>query len=201
MVFLINEFSQASSFLQGQGYLLFFLLMIIEGPIVNAAGGFLASLGFFNVWIILILAVFADTVADLGFYFMGFYGKKALIRKFKNKLSSKKIESINEHLSKNSSKTITAIKLSPLLAGPGLAMVGASKISFYKFIIVGTIVNILIGLFFTFIGYYFGYAFDKIVSYFNLASGLIALIILLSIFIPFISRYLLKKVSKTVEEI
>ncbi len=48
-----TSFSSALSFALSHGYVLIFLIMIIEGPFITTAAAFAASLGYFNIFIIL----------------------------------------------------------------------------------------------------------------------------------------------------
>jgi membrane protein YqaA with SNARE-associated domain len=72
--------------------------MIVEGTVTNTAAAFAASLGYFNIWIILVLAFLGDAIGDIIMYTIGYYGRRKMLDRynlfFKVKKSSlKKLES------------------------------------------------------------------------------------------------------------
>ena len=47
-------------------YIAMFAIMIIEGPIITAVASFATTMGYFNLGIIFILAIFGDLIGDPG---------------------------------------------------------------------------------------------------------------------------------------
>jgi membrane protein DedA with SNARE-associated domain len=65
----------AVSWVLKSSYAGMFIIMLIEGPVVTAFGGFGAKLGFFNVWFVLLLSALGNFLPDLFFYGIGYYGQ------------------------------------------------------------------------------------------------------------------------------
>lgn len=175
------------------GYLVMFIAMFVEGPIVTAAAAFAAALGFFNLWIVFVLAVAGDLFADLVYYAIGYFTRLGLIQKYEARLrmTSTQMEKIRSQLQTHAGKTIVAIKLAPFLAGPGLIVVGASHFSPRRFTILSLAITVPKVLLFMGLGYYFGYAYDSVSQYAN--YGIYALVG--ALVLAFTIRYLYQKLS------
>jgi len=195
---MINPFIPGVSFSFHQSYLILYILMIIEGPIVNAAASFAASLGYLNLFIIWIIAFLADLTADIFYYSIGRLGNHFILEKYENffKMKAPFINKIKEGLAKHSIKTIIALKLTPFFSSPGLIIIGSSKIPFKKYVLVSSLTIIPMILFFSLIGYYFGVAFSNFYNYFGSIISLIITLIFLIIILPFIFRWIIKKYIK-----
>jgi len=193
-------FEQAVSFLQKEGYIIIFLLMVIEGPIITTAASFLASAGFFSIYLIFVLSLFADLTADIMYYTIGRATNKTVIEKkfqnLKGKKSFKKIEAgMNNHLG----KTLLIVKLTPFLAIPGLLLAGALKVSIKKFTIISLAITIPRTIFLTVSGFYFGYAVNKILMYFELGQYIFLFLIIAVIIIYFIFKFISSKIEKSLK--
>lgn len=70
-------------FLITYGYWLAMPIMILEGPIITIVMGFLASFGFFNIFIVIILGVISDLISDFIYYWSGLRGGPKVLSKFK----------------------------------------------------------------------------------------------------------------------
>jgi membrane protein DedA with SNARE-associated domain len=67
--------------LGSSSYIVIFLLIFFEGPIVTYIASFAASLGYLDVYIIFILSSVIKIVTDAVPFFIGKYGKKKVIDK------------------------------------------------------------------------------------------------------------------------
>jgi len=190
------------AFLQTTGYFILFIVMVFEGPIITYAAAFAASLGVFNIFYIFILSFLGNIVGDFIFFFIGRVGKRYVIDKYVSHwLKEKRIERIRGYLKNNPGKTIVAIKLTPPLPAPGLILAGASEISFKTFFIYSSIVSASYSLFLTILGFYSGVAFNTIANNFGYIEIIIAGVIILTILIFILTRYLSKKISNQLEKI
>jgi len=190
------------AFVQNHGYFIVFLLVIVEGPLTNYVAAFASSLGFFNVYIILILSILANYMADLIYFFIGRLGKKALVeRRINNLLDSERIKKIKEYLGKNPGKILTIIKIAPPLPMPGLILAGTTNMKTSKFIFYSFIITVVLSSFFTVLGYFSGMAFNIIPKYFKYGELIItaALIVILAIWIWL--RFNSEKISKRIKYI
>ena len=58
---------------------LMFMLMLIEGPVVTAAGAFAAAFSYFHLWIVFVLSILANLIPDIVYYAMGYWGRHNFI--------------------------------------------------------------------------------------------------------------------------
>jgi membrane protein DedA with SNARE-associated domain len=198
----LTSFNGAFQWVIAHGYILMFFAMFIEGPIITSAASFASALGFFNPWIVFVLAFFGDVIPDAIYYWLGYWGGSALAKKFGHYfgLTGEKIKRIEELVGKHGGKTLIAMKLTPFAPLPGIMAVGAAKMRFQKFIafIIGfTIPKVL---FFMILGYYFGQMYSSVTKIIK-DAGLIlfaALVIILIIYFIYnrITPHLAKRIQK-----
>src|SRR3989344_7108548 len=193
------DFSTLFLVVQNWGYLIIYIAMVVEGPIVNSAASFAASLGYFNFFLVGVIAFLGDLTGDIIYYSIGRFGKKIIINKYRRyfKIESALLKDIIKEMKKNMKKTIVAIKLIPILAGPGLLVAGAFKVPFKKYLLVSVLTIIPTTLFFSLTGYYFGFAFDKLNRYFGIVGSSIAAVIFLFIFLPVFYKFVAKMIYKS----
>lgn len=166
--------------IKNYGYIVFFILAVIEGPIATIIAAFLASLGFLNVVIVYAVAIAGDLVGDVLYYSIGLAGKKRLVRRGKFLgITKEKMTSIAKHFETKGGKTIFLGKVTHSLGFVVLitaGLVGMPMIEFLGYNFLGTIPKSLI---FTIVGYYFGHAYQSINTYLDylgfIAFGLIVL--------------------------
>ncbi|MCX6796338.1 MAG: hypothetical protein NTW06_02455, partial [Candidatus Falkowbacteria bacterium] len=110
-----SNFSTATQWIMANGYLLIFLAMCIEGPVVTAAAAFACALGAFNPALIFVLAFFGDVLPDSLYYLIGFLGREAVVNKFGHYfgLTDERIRRMEDLAAKHAVKTLVAIKLTP----------------------------------------------------------------------------------------
>jgi len=185
-----------------QGYLIIFLLLLIEGPVINYVAAFAASLDIFNPFVIFLIAIAGNVVGDMIYYCIGRFGKKLVIQKYVDSLlNHNKIQKIKEFMKTHPGKTLAVIKLTPPLPAPGLLLAGATEMSFSKFMIFSLIISTGMALFFTLAGYYSGVAFLTVSEYYQygkfIGAGLIVVIIITWLII----KAILKRVTKKIENI
>ena len=186
MVF--EHFIGLINIIQMNSYFFIFLLIVIEGPIVTAVASYAASLGYFNIWIIFLLSILGNLIADVFFYIIGRFSRtkrtEGLIKKFG--LKDCQIKSLEENLKKHVIKTLFIIKLTPLLPIPGLLVAGFSKIPFKKFLFYDLFLILISTSAIILLGYYFGFAINSIFKYFKIGQfsilGVIIVLFLLYIF-------------------
>ena len=69
------------AWVESSKYVLLFIGMIVEGPVIMLASGFLYHLGQFSFWPMYLTLVAGDFTADLGWYALGRYGTHRFIFK------------------------------------------------------------------------------------------------------------------------
>ena len=151
-------------------YLFIFVMMVLEGPVVTFAAAFAASQGYLNIWLVLLISLVGDLAGDVFYYWLGRLGRHTLVERFGYRvgLTPERLRNIENHLYTHSTKTIIAMKLTPVLSGPGLMIAGASRISFLKYFSTCCAVIIPNSLFFVGMGYLFGSTYEKIFKYYNI---------------------------------
>lgn len=174
-----GTFGQTLAWVESVGYFVIFLALLIEGPIVNAAAAFAAALGYFNIWIIVALAILGDLVADLIYYAIGYFGRLSLIERFGHRfgLSRERMRHIERLLNTHPTKTLVVIKLMPVIPTPGLMLVGVTRMPLRKFITLSALIILPKVALFTVLGYYFGQTYNSVTAYIQNGEYFIAIAI------------------------
>lgn len=181
-----QELSQS---LPGWGYTVMLALMVIEGPLTTLTAAFLASIGIFDVWLVLGLSIFGDVIGDVIFYSIGRLGGKPMVQ-LTNKLlrlNQSTIEKIESTFEEKGAKIVFYVKITTGLSIITFILAGTAKMDFKKFLnfsLLGGLVwsGMLVGL-----GYFFGFAAVQIEKYIKFAGWLIFLIALVTFFFISIS--------------
>lgn len=195
-------FSGAFGWVIVHGYPLMFLAMLIEGPIVTAAASFGAAFGYFNIFIVFILSILGDVMADVIYYAVGYSGRIMVIQKFGRRfgLTEERIRKVEALLNSHPNKTLIALKLTPILPTPGLMIVGTSRMPLKKFITISSFVIFPKTIFFVLLGYYFGAAYSIVLRKFEKGELILGIIIVLILGIYYaaakLSAYIARKVEK-----
>ena len=157
-LFSATTFSGVFDWIIQHGYPLMFLVMLVEGPVVTAAAAFAAALGYFNIFMVFVLSLLGDAVSDVTYYFIGYWGRVMLVRKYGPRfgLTEDRIKKIEAFFHRHPNKTLIALKLTPVVPTPGLMIVGASRMPLRKFLTVCSVVILPKTVFFMILGYYFG---------------------------------------------
>lgn len=152
------------------GYPLLFIVMLIEGPVVTAAGAFVAALHYMNVWVVLLLSILANFIPDIIYYAIGYWGRGRFINAYGHYIgiTPERIAMTEKLAETHSGKSLFIIKMVPLLATPGLILVGATRMDIKKYAFWSIAIIIPTSLLYLIIGYYFGAAYDTIEHYLNL---------------------------------
>lgn len=183
------------------GYTLLFILMFIEGPVVTAAGAFAAALGYFNIWLILLISVLANLIPDFLYYAMGYWGRHALVDKYGHYfgVTPERMIAAEKLAHKHSGKSLLMIKLVPFLATPGLIVVGATKMDLRKYTFWSVVITVPTSGFYLILGYYFGAAYATIDSYMHIGEYVLAAGIIIFFLIIYLQRKYSAKILGRIE--
>ncbi len=192
-----------SQWVIANGYLLMFVLMLLEGPAVTAAGAFAAALGIFNIWTVFFLSVLGNLIPDAIYYAIGFWGREGVVEKYNRylKINKEWLGKLEANYAKHAGKTLTAVKLIPVLATPGLIIAGIARVPLKKYVFWSLVITIPSSLLYLIIGYYFGAAYGNIVKYIKYGEYFIVIAIVFFILVSYASKKLSKKISEKIEEI
>jgi membrane protein DedA with SNARE-associated domain len=185
-----TTFQAITQWILQQGYSLMFILMLIEGPVVTAAGAFAAAFSYFHLWIVFVLSILANLIPDAVYYAMGYWGRRRFLDKYGHYfgLTPQRIAAAERFSKNHTGKSLFAIKMVPFLATPGLIAVGAAKMDIKKYIFWCIIITVPSSLFYLLIGYYFGAAYGTIDHYLHLGYYLIIAVILVVILVLYLQR-------------
>jgi membrane protein DedA with SNARE-associated domain len=187
------------SFLQTNGYILLFLIMVFEGSIVTYIAAFLASTGIFNIYIVFGLSLLGNLVGDTIFYYSGRYLGENYIKKHFHKIKENHLGKLIILAKDNPGAALLIIKNTPMIPIPGLMLIGASGLKAKSFYIHSTYLSFIRSLLFVVLGYFSGHAFLAIASVKNVEL-IIAAAVLFSVVVYVIIKRLLKRYVKKVEE-
>jgi membrane protein DedA with SNARE-associated domain len=136
------------------GYLLFFLATFLEGPIITAAAGVAAALGYFNIELIIFISIMGDTVADCIYFAIGYFGGAHLMHRYGRYfgVTDERIERVRKLLHGHTRKTVVVIKLAPVIPVPGILILGSMRVSFKKFFETSLLVTVPKSSFFALVG-------------------------------------------------
>ena len=188
----------ATTWILSHGYPLMFVVMLLEGPVVTAAGSFAAALGYFNIGWILVLSILGNLIPDVVYYALGYFGRDKFVNKYGKYfgLTHDKIEYVENLLKTHPIKSLFIIKLVPFLATPGLIVVGLTKMDIRKYITWSLIITIPSSVLYLVLGYYFGAAYDHIVRYFNIGVLLLIIFVIIIFIVIKLQNRLYKKLVK-----
>lgn len=172
--------------------------MVIEGPITTTIAAFAASVGIFNIYLIFILSLLGDVTGDVIHYYFGFILRRTVIERYIKKHGIKKsaIKKLESKIHNNFFKSMMVIKITPPLATPGLLLVGASKVPFSKYLFGSLITTMPLTIFYTTLGYYFGFAIKQVLDYFKMGQYILFFILLLLVLIYFVYKFIYRKIAK-----
>lgn len=143
------------------GYIIMFLASYVEGGISMLAGGFLVSLGYFNLGGVIFAMFLGDILSDIMWYTIGYYGGNGILKKISNlfKITEARIEKIKTKLEKNAGKILITVKLTTGLCLATMITSGTIRLKLKKFLFFDTIGSILWSVIVVILGYFFGQSY------------------------------------------
>jgi membrane protein DedA with SNARE-associated domain len=203
MTLLSMGFQGTVQWVLQHGYPLLFIVMLIEGPVVTAAAAFAAALHYMNIWVVLALSILANFIPDLVYYTIGYWGREKFLNKYGHYLgiTPERIASTEKLAEKHSGKSLFMIKMVPLLATPGLILVGATKMDIKKYAFWSIVIIIPSSLLYLIIGYYFGTAYNTIEHYLNIGIYVAIVAAVIVIAIAYFQRRYFSRLEKKIERV
>lgn len=164
---MVFELSQIVAWLAKYKYFVLFPAVFFEGPISIIIAGYFSSLGILNPFIVYLVANVADDLADIFYYFLGFFGRKGLVEKWccYFGMTPGAIKRLDEHFNRHAGKTLFWGKMTYGIVAAMLLVAGAAKVPFKKFIGYTTLATLFKTFILLLIGIYFGSAYLKIKEY------------------------------------
>jgi membrane protein DedA with SNARE-associated domain len=183
------------------GYPLLFIVMLIEGPVITAAGAFAAALHYMNVWIVLLLSILANFIPDIVYYAIGYWARGKFLDKYGHYLgiTPERIATTEKLANQHSGKSLFMIKMTPLLATPGLILVGATRMDIKKYAFWSLVITAPTSLLYLVIGYYFGAAYNTLEHYLNLGIYVAIAAAAIVIALAYFQRKYFSRLQKKIE--
>ncbi|HEY5383417.1 MAG TPA: hypothetical protein VIJ88_02590 [Candidatus Paceibacterota bacterium] len=142
-------------------------LTFLEGPIVAFVAGTLASLGYFNIYVLGVIFFLRDVSLDGAFYAVGYFGgrtKLALRMLKKIGVTEDHLGNVREMWERRPGRTMLLGKISYGVASSFIIVAGTVKMNLRKFVTYGAMVAVLqYGLLLT-LGYFFGTSLGSSIS-------------------------------------
>ncbi len=188
------------SFLQHYGYAVMLPLMIVEGPIVTVIAAMLASLGAFNVFVVLLLSMLGDVIGDVVLFGLGYrYGMTFVRRVGKYMgITEHLVTRMEKYFEHHGGKTIFAVKSTTGLCWATFVAAGIVKMDFKKFLRYSILGGIVWSGFLVAMGYFYGYLWREIKVYISWSGWIIFAVATVSI--VFINLYKNKEAKKLLKK-
>lgn len=174
-------------------------LSIVEGPVVAFVAGTLASLGYFNIFVLVLFFFARDMIMDAFYYALGYYGgKTAIAQKMLRKIGVEEshLEDIRKLWEKHAGKTMFLGKLSYGIASSFIAFAGTVHMPLKKFFGWGAVVALVQFGTLLFLGYFFGEALGETENIIDIIHYVIGGITIAGIAYYIFSRYMRKELVR-----
>lgn len=177
------DFSTLIRIFLDYGYVIMFLASYAEGGLSMLAGGFLVSLGYFNLGGVIIAMFLGDFLSDIMWYGIGYYGGSKILKKVSKifAISDERIEKIKNKLENNAGKILIGVKLTTGLCLATMITSGIIKLKLKKFLFFDSVGSILWSAGVVVLGYFFGSSYSFLNSILKW-SGIFVIIILLILY-------------------
>lgn len=190
---------QIFEFLSHYGYTIMLPLMIIEGPVVTIIASMLASLGAFNVFVVLILSMVGDIVGDIILYGLGYKYGMGFVRRIGKYIgiTENLVLRMEKYFNNHGGKTIFAVKSTTGLCWATFTAAGIVKMDFKKFVKYSFLGGVVWSGFLVAMGYFYGYLWREIREYIEWVGwAIFALAIITFVFVNIYKSYQAKKMFK-----
>lgn len=198
-----TDFSSVFEWVIAHGYILMFVVMFIEGPMVTAAAAFAAALGYFNIGIVVLLSMTAEVSCDLSFYALGYWGRETVLQRVAHRLglTDARVKRIEQSLRLHRMKTMIAIKLTPIIPLAGLVLIGYTRMPLSTFVRSGLSVTIPSVAIFATIGYYFGSVYESVSTYIQNGMSAIGIGIILLFLVYLLYRKVAERIGRQIKKL
>ncbi len=154
-------------FLHLYGYWIMLPLMIIEGPVATLISAILASLGAFNVFVVLFLSILGDMIGDVILYWTGYRFGMGFVRSVGKYMgiTEKLVLRMEKYFTRYGERTIFLVKSTTGLAWVTFVTAGIVRMDFKKFLKNSFYGGIVWSGFLVFAGYFYGYLWREVKQY------------------------------------
>lgn len=187
--------AQIFYWLQIYKYFVLFPFTVFEGPIITIIAGYLASLGFLNIFIVYGVVILGDTAGDIMYYAAGKWGRLNFCQRWGHYFGAtvEKVEVLEKYFERHAGKTLFWGKFGYGIVCALLFTAGVANVPFNRFLGYTFLATILKCAILLLIGFNFGYAYVKIQAYLDYTSyATIIFAVLLLLVYLFIQRFVKK---------
>ena len=144
-------------------YATLFPLSVVEGPIVTVLGGYLASQGYVNVFLVYTIVVAGDITGDLAWYAAGRWSRMGIGARWGKYIgvTPDRLQRIEKHFERHSGKTLLLGKLAQGLGPLALLGAGATRMRPGRFLAFNLLATLPKSLVLLLVGYFFGKAYGQ----------------------------------------
>jgi membrane protein DedA with SNARE-associated domain len=188
------------SFLQHYGYFVMLPLMIVEGPVATIIAAMLASLGAFNVFVVLLFSILGDIIGDVILFGLGYHYGMGFVRRVGKYMgiTEKLVMRMEKYFAAHGGKTIFAVKSTTGLCWATFVAAGIVKMDFKKFVRYSIMGGIIWSGFLVAMGYFYGYLWRELKFYIAQAGWIIFGVAIVSIVI--INLYKMREAKELLEK-
>lgn len=181
------NFSDLYTLISSNSYLILFILLVVEGPIITVIASFLASLEYFNVYLVFLLAILGDLITDIVLFYLGRANKKGFFKKRikKNHIGKKQIEKIKTLLHEHPFKALFLVKITPGIAPVGLVLAGASKMKTSLFLSYTILISSINKVIYASLGFFAGVSVLYLIRNFDYIEYVIPLFIIFIVLVVY----------------
>jgi membrane protein DedA with SNARE-associated domain len=132
--------------------------------VVTLLAAMMASLGAFNVWLVLVFSILGDLIGDVIFYSLGYFYGLRFVRGFGKYIgiTENLVARMEKYFGRHGGKTIFAVKSTTGLCWATFVAAGIVKMDFKKFIKYSFYGGIIWSSFLVAMGYFYGYLWREI---------------------------------------
>ncbi len=180
-------------------YFILLPLSFVEGPIIAFIAGTLASLGYFNVYVLFAFFLLRDIAVDLLCYMLGrFLGKKEYTHRFLRRIHiyEEDITNVRHMWHTHPGKTMFFGKLSYGVAAGFIIVAGMVQMPLKKFFTWGVLVALMHYGTLLFLGYFFGSSFGSVTGILEHIQYVIGGLVLLGTVYYFGKRFITKRMRE-----
>lgn len=182
-------------------YLLLFALIFVEGPVATLFGAAAASAGFMRLSLVILVALTANLIADIGWYCLGYFSDEDTLIRYLGRfgLRRRHVDKLRWAMRRHARKVLLIAKFSMGFAIPVLIAAGLSKIPLRRWFPVVFLAGIAWSTCLALIGFYATQAIKQMQTGLHVMAliGLAALFVL----VLYLARRGLRSTRSFVEEI
>lgn len=173
---------QIFDFLSMYGYWIILPLMILEGPIVTIIASILASLGAFNIFVVLFFSILGDVIGDVILYAAGYFWGISFVKRVGRYIgiTEELVLRMERYFKNHGGKTIFAVKSTTGLCWATFTAAGIVRMRFWKFVQYSFLGGIVWSSFLAAMGYFYGYMWKEIGEYIKWAGWIVVVFAVLT---------------------